>query len=260
MNQRRFSCLGLLCVWFGLEAGMLFTGLPAMAQDATATIEKQFLIPETNDSMAGSGPVRRYDWMKQIWQRRRSNFDARTQQDQNAIVFLGDSITQGWGDDFRGDFENRKVANRGISGDTTRGMLFRLKEDVLDLDPQAVVMLMGTNDLEEHASPDTVASNVRLILQAFHAHDADMPIVLCLVMPSSQTKSRPAAQIKRINELLTEIANENETVHLVDTWTPFANENGDAKVEEFPDLLHPNQAGYAKWKAALEPTFEKLNL
>jgi beta-glucosidase len=247
-------------VFVVLATGAFFHGLPAMAQDATATAEKQFLIPETNESMAGTGPVRRYDWMKQIWQRRRATFDARAEQDQNAIVFLGDSITQGWGDDFRGDFENRKVANRGISGDTTRGMLYRLKEDVLDLDPKAVVMLMGTNDLEEHATPETIASNVRLILKALNAHDADMPIVLCLVMPSSETKSRPASQIKRINELLTEIANENQTVHLVDTWTPFANEQGDAKVEEFPDLLHPNQAGYSKWKAALEPTLQKLNL
>ncbi|MFG0266952.1 MAG: SGNH/GDSL hydrolase family protein [Rhodopirellula sp. JB055] len=260
MNPRRFSGLRVLCVFVGLEAGMLSLGLPAIAQDDTATAEKQFLIPETNESMAGTGPVRRYDWMKQVWQRRRSTFDARSQQDQNAIVFLGDSITQGWADDFRGAFKNRKVANRGISGDTTRGMLYRLKADVLDLDPKAVVMLMGTNDLEEHASPETIASNVRLIVEALNAHDAEMPIVLCLVMPSSETKSRPASQIKRINELLTEIANENPTVHLVDTWTPFANEHGDAKEEEFPDLLHPNAAGYSKWKAALEPTLQKLNL
>ena len=54
---------------------------------------------------------------------------------------------------FRGDFDDLKVANRGISGDTTRGMLLRLEEDVLNLDPAAVVMLMGTNDLEENAEP-----------------------------------------------------------------------------------------------------------
>lgn len=259
MNQRRSSCLRLLCVCVGLEAGLFCFGSSAMAQDA-ATVERQFLIPETNDSMAGEGPVRRYDWMKNLWQKRRSTFASRVQQDQNAIVFLGDSITQGWGDDFRGAFGDRKVANRGISGDTTRGMLYRLKEDVLDVNPEAVVMLMGTNDLEEHATPKTIAGNVRLILKELQTHDPDMPIVICLVMPSSETKSRPAGKIKRLNKLLTEIANKNDGVHLVDTWTPFANENGDAKKEEFPDLLHPNDAGYQKWQAALEPTLNRLNL
>lgn len=259
MNQRRSSCLRLLCVCIGFEAGLLCFGSTALAQD-TVTFKQQFLIPETNDSMAGEGPVRRYDWMKNLWQKRRATFASRVQQDQNAIVFLGDSITQDWGDDFRGAFGDRKVANRGISGDTTRGMLYRLKEDVLDVNPKAVVMLMGTNDLEEHATPKIVAGNVRLILKKLQAHDSDMPIVLCLVMPSSETKSRPAGKIKRLNKLLAEIAADNEGVHLVDTWTPFANEKGDAKVEEFPDLLHPNEVGYQKWKTTLEPTLKELNL
>ncbi|MEO9594237.1 SGNH/GDSL hydrolase family protein [Rhodopirellula bahusiensis] len=260
MNQLRPLRFLLLCALLGSQAALLCLGMPATAQDSSATVEKQFLIPETDDSMAGQGPVRRYDWMKQVWQRRRSTFDSRKQQEQNAIVFLGDSITQGWGDDFRGAFANRKVANRGISGDTTRGMLYRLQEDVLDLDPKAVVMLMGTNDLEEHATPKVIASNVQLIIKDLQSSDSEMPIVLCLVMPSSETKSRPAAKIKRLNELLTEIASEHETVHLVDTWTPFANESGDATVEEFPDLLHPNDAGYKKWQAALEPKLSELKL
>ena len=46
----------------------------------------------------------------------------------------------------------------------------------------------------------------------------------------------------------------------VDTYTLFANEKGEAKADEFPDLLHPNAAGYAKWKAALEEAFTKLKL
>lgn len=250
--------LRISCVCFGVELACGLSGNMLLAQEATT--QKQFLIPETNEDMAGEGPVRRYDWMKQVWQRRRATFDSRREQDRNAVVFLGDSITQGWGDDFRGAFGDRQVANRGISGDTTRGMLYRLEEDVLSLDPKAVVMLMGTNDLEEHAKPRTVANNVRLILDELHEHDSDMPVVLCLVMPSSETKSRPANKIKALNSMLTEIAEETDHVHLVDTWTPFANEKGDAKAEEFPDLLHPNEAGYAKWKAALTPTLKQLGL
>ena len=70
-----------------------------------------------------------------------------------AIVFFGDSITQGWGDDFRGKFPKLNVANRGISGDITRGLLARLDEDVLALSPRAIVLLIGTNDIGRNISP-----------------------------------------------------------------------------------------------------------
>ena len=169
------------------------------------------------------------------------------------MVFLGDSITQGWGDDFKGDFNSLTVANRGISGDTTRGMLIRLQEDVIDLDPSAVVMLMGTNDLEEHAEPKTIAGNVSLIVDELNQYDSQMPIVLCLVFPSSASKSRPSEQIQKVNQLMSAQFKGNRQVTIVDTWSLFADEIGDAKKDEFPDLLHPNRIGYQKWLAAIWP-------
>jgi beta-glucosidase len=87
------------------------------------------------------------------------------QKDQNSVVFLGDSITQGWGDTMGGSFGEIKVANRGISGDTTRGVLIRMDEDVLALHPRAVVLLIGTNDLEEGADPETIAANLKLLVR-----------------------------------------------------------------------------------------------
>ena len=95
------------------------------------------------------------------------------QQDEGAVVFLGDSITQGWGDDLGGAFPGMKVANRGISGDTTRGVLIRLKDDVLALKPAAVVLLIGTNDLAEKAEPETIAGNLKLILAELKKHDSE---------------------------------------------------------------------------------------
>lgn len=243
---------------FGLS---LLSLSPASSQDGAPAVapEYRFAIPDSDDAFAGSGPVRRYDWMRNVWNQRRSTFADRVARDHGAIVFFGDSITQGWGDDFGGAFDQLgvNVANRGISGDTTRGMLYRLDEDVLSLDPAAVVMLMGTNDLEEGAGAEAIAGNVRLIIDRLNDHNADLPIVLCLVMPSSKTKSRPAGAIASINAALETIASETSQVTLVDTWTPFADESGDAKESEFPDLLHPNAAGYAKWKAALMPVLKK---
>ena len=151
-----------------------------------------------------------------------------------------------------------KTANRGISGDTTRGMLIRLQEDVLDLNPSAVVMLMGTNDLADEASAEMIAGNVKLILDRLKNHKPDMPVVLCQVFPSSPEKKRTAKDIQEINQHLAAVAKGDQRITVVDTWTLFANEEGDARIEEFPDLLHPNKIGYEKWAAALRPIFATL--
>src|SRR5439155_9865433 len=185
-------------------------------------------------------------------------FAERAEQDRNAVVMLGDSITEGWRDDFTAWFPGMKIANRGISGDTSRGVLIRLGEDVLALQPQAVVLLIGTNDLEEKASPETIAANLKLILAETARHDPKMPIVLCQVFPSSASKSRPADKIKKLNQLCAEAVKGNPQLTLLETWPLFADANGDAIPAEFPDLLHPNLAGYAKWAAALRPVFATL--
>jgi hypothetical protein len=119
-------------------------------------------------------------------------------------------------------------------------------------------MLMGTNDLEEKATPEVIAGNVALIIAELKKSNAALPIVICEVFPSSATKSRPAEQIKRLNELLYAGVKATPQVTVVDTWTLFADEKGDAKAAEFPDLLHPNALGYAKWASALRPIFATL--
>ncbi len=91
----------------------------------------------------------------------------------------------------------RKVANRGIGGDTTRGMLLRLEDDVLSLQPAAVVMLMGTNDLEENAEPKMIAANVELIIEHLKKHDSTMPIVLCQMFPSSAKRTDPKKKFRK---------------------------------------------------------------
>ena len=229
-------------------------------QTKPATLPAIAKIPDTDDGLPGTGPLRRADWFRNLWRQKRLAWSQRVTQDQGAVVFLGDSITQGWGDNFGNSFPGLKTANRGISGDTSRGVLYRLKEDVLDLHPRAIVLLIGTNDLEEKATPETVASNVKLLLAAFQTHNPQMPVILCQVMPSHASKSRPKEQITRINELLTDLAKTSPQVTLVDTWTLFADTTGNAKKEEFPDLLHPNAAGYKKWAEVLKPVFETLKL
>lgn len=217
-----------------------------------------FELPAISDGLPGAGPITRGDWFQRIWRERRQAFAQSARHDRGAVVFLGDSITHGWGDNVGGNFPGVKVANRGIGGDTSRGVLVRLRDDVLAVRPRAVVLLIGTNDIEQGAAPETIAANIRLILAALKQRNPAMPVVLCSVFPSSAAMKRPADQIKRLNELLRIVAQEQPQVTWVDAWTLFANPEGDAKPEEFPDLLHPNASGYAIWAGALRPVFANL--
>jgi lysophospholipase L1-like esterase len=253
MRPPRFRALAVATVICTLA-------ISTTAQDVRTQGADRFAIPATDEGLPGAGPIRRYDWFQRLWRERRAAWAKGREGDRGAVVFLGDSITQGWGGGLGAAFPGVKVANRGISGDTTRGVLIRLQEDVLALDPSAVVILIGTNDLEEGATPDTIAGNLKLILAEIERHDPRMPIVLCGVFPSSESMRRPADRIKAVNALyLAAVKNDAQVIPL-DTWSLFADADGNAPVSEFPDLLHPNEAGYARWAAALRPLFATLRL
>ena len=242
-----------------LGASVIFA-FTAAAQPAAQPppADLQFQLPATDDGLPGAGPLRRADWFQKLWTERRGAWAQHVQQDQHALVFLGDSITQGWGDNLGGNFPGAKVSNRGISGDTTRGVLIRLRDDVLSLHPAGLVLLIGTNDLEDQADPAVVMGNLKLILAQLKQADSKMPIVLCEVFPSSATMRRPSEKIKALNSLYAAAVKGDPQVTVLDTWALFANAQGDAPADLFPDLLHPNQAGYVKWAAALRPVLATL--
>lgn len=218
--------------------------------------EKSRGIPETDEGVPGAGPFRRTESFRKSWTTRREQFLKTTAADKGSLVFFGDSITQGWGARLPKLFPGAKTANRGIGGDTTRGMLYRFKEDVIDLDPTGVVMLMGTNDLADGASKEDIVGNVKLMLLMLKAKQPGLPVILCTVFPSNASKDRPPEKIKELNEALLAAVKGDSVVTVVDTWSMFADAEGNAPVAEFPDLLHLNDAGYEKWAKALRPVLE----
>jgi lysophospholipase L1-like esterase len=229
------------------------------ADTAPPTPDPRFDVPATDNGLPGAGTVQRADWFRKVWRERRSEWAGQVQQDQGALLFLGDSITQGWGD-VGSSFPGIKTANRGISGDTTRGVLIRLKQDVIAVNPKGVVILIGTNDIGDKDDPETSAFNMELILSALGAANPSMPVILCEVFPSSASKDRPAETIRKLNALYLVVAARHPQVTVLDTWSLFKNVHGDAKEEEMADLLHPNILGYAKWASALRPVLETTGL
>ena len=214
--------------------------------------------PAAEATLPGEGALRRYDGYVKRWNTVRPQWATEVAKDQGTVVFFGDSITQGWGTDFKKSFDSMKLANRGIGGDTTRGMLLRLKEDVLALNPKAVVLLMGTNDIEVEVPVDAIGHNFQKIVAALKAHDPKMPVVVCRIFPSSATKKRPKETILAVNELFAAAVKGDPQFTVLDTYALFANAEGDALPALFPDLLHLNAAGYSKWASALRPVFATL--
>ncbi len=216
--------------------------------------------PSQSQSLPGKGPMQTWAPFPEMWMQRRTEFQQQRQEDRGAIVFLGDSITQGW-DNLAKAFPDFKVANRGIAGDTTRGVLYRLNEDVIDLKPKAVVLLIGTNDIGLGAKPDDVADNIKAIIAALQKSNPRMPIIFCEIMPSNGAEwNRPPATIEKVNALVLKAIKDDSQVAVCNTWSIYADQNGNCSQSEFPDLLHPNAAGYALWAKALQPILNNLGL
>lgn len=240
-----------------LTVAILLTGSGAVLAQATNDVSQY---PTNSALLPGKGVASKWNLLPYVWAKRHEEWAKTAQDDHEGVVFLGDSITQGWGPLLAQSFPGLKVVNRGIGGDTTRGVLYRLDADVLSLDPKAIVLLIGTNDLGAGGNPADAADNIKAIVKVIHHKYPRLPVIVCEVMPSSEKMGRPAAKIEKLNSLIKKDVRWHSHVYLCDTWSIYANANGDSPNDLFPDSLHPNAAGYAKWTTALKPIFAKLNL
>src|SRR4051794_9742948 len=169
---------------------------------------------------------------------------------ENRVVFMGDSITDGWGKGAAPFFPGKPYINRGISGQTTPQMLVRFRPDVIDLKPKVVVTLAGTNDLAGNTGPETLQNiEDNLASMSELAKTNGIRVVLASVMPvcdslRPQTARRPPQQIVALNDWIKNYAARNGLVYL-DYYSAMVDNTGMLKKELTYDCLHPNDAGYA---------------
>ena len=173
------------------------------------------------------------------------------------VVFLGDSITDGWDNPSNGGFfPGKPYIDRGISGQTTPQMLIRFRRDVVELKPKVVVILAGTNDIAGNTGPMTLeAIEDNLLSMAQLARANSIRVVFSSLLPVSdyevrdgkqiiQTVRRPPEQIKALNKWMKEYAAQNRLTYL-DYYSTMVDEKGFLKEELSNDGLHPNVKGYA---------------
>jgi len=173
------------------------------------------------------------------------------------VVFMGDSITDGWDNPNNGGFfPGKPYINRGISGQTTPQMLIRFRRDVIELKPKVVVILAGTNDIAGNTGPTTLeAIEDNLSSMAELARLRHIRIVFSSLLPVSdyevrdskpiiQTIRRPPEQIKALNSWMREYAAKNHLIYL-DYYSAMMDEQGYLKDELSNDGLHPNANGYS---------------
>jgi lysophospholipase L1-like esterase len=171
------------------------------------------------------------------------------------IVYLGDSITEGWKALDTGFF-NDQVLDRGISGQTTAQMLLRFRNDVLELHPAVVHIMAGTNDIAGNTGPTSLADiegNIATMAELACAHGVD--VVLASIPPAVSYWWRPAVHpvgaIAMLNEWLQRYATENQLVY-ADYYRAMQDKNGALRPELADDGVHPNAAGYALMRPIAE--------
>lgn len=240
---------------------VLFSLLPFLPVMTRAQVAGPTPYPDPKDEAAwpGKGPIRCFGWMVD----NRKYFWTQREKDQGAIVFVGDSLTGGWkGPMLAEAFPGLKIANRGIGGDTSRGVLFRFKEDVLDLNPRAIMLLVGGNDLSAHGNPAFAEENTAAMLDMAKALNPATPIILCQGPPSADPKAplKPDARADLVARMAN-VAAGRENVTLVNLYAVFGTPEGVPIPEYYAaDLVHLSPAGYKKWAEIIKPVFEKLGL
>ncbi|AMV27246.1 GDSL-like Lipase/Acylhydrolase [Gemmata sp. SH-PL17] len=209
--------------------------------------------------------AKEYPWMSvETWKKLHAGHLARTKKGAVDVAFLGDSITQGWGGDGASVWKKRfaplNAANYGIGGDTTREVLYRLNDGVLDgIKPKAVVLMIGTNNfgLPGDSVADTV-KGVTAVVTSVRKKAPDAKILLLGIFPRDKAAGTAfRKKITEANEAISKLGDGKSVVYL-DIGKKFLTDDGTLSADIMPDALHLSEKGYGIWADAIEEPLKAL--
>lgn len=205
-------------------------------------------------------------WKKQDWPylakyRAENEKLGLPQPGEKRVVFMGNSITEGWKVADPGFFEKEGYINRGIGGQTTPQMLIRFRPDVIDLKPRVVVILAGTNDIAGntgYSSLEMIEDNIASMADLARANG--IKVVLSSVLPAYNFPWRkeiePAGKIAELNTWIKDYANKNDFIY-IDYYSEMVDERKGLKSSYSEDGVHPNKAGYEVMRGLAEKAIAK---
>jgi len=173
------------------------------------------------------------------------------QKGEKRVVFIGNSITEGWVKAHPEFFKTHGFIGRGISGQTSMQFLLRFREDVINLQPRLVVINAGTNDIAENTGTydeDITFGNVVSMVELAKYHK--IKVILTSVLPAKNFGWRPTItdamqKIRSLNARIKAYANANK-IQYVDYFTPLLSPDGTGMDSKYtPETVHPNAEGYA---------------
>ena len=178
------------------------------------------------------------------------------------LVFLGDSITAGWGgkkEIWDKAFGGYKPANFGIGGDRTQHVLWRITHGELDgIKPKAVVLMIGTNNSGSDPA-EGIAKGVTVIVETIRAKQPQAKILLLAVFPRGEKASPNPGREKlaKVNEIIAKL-HDGQNIHFLDIGAKFLQPDGSLTKEIMPDFLHLSAQGYQIWADAISPKLAEL--
>jgi len=177
------------------------------------------------------------------------------------VVFMGNSITDGWWNTDSLFFQNNRYIGRGIGGQTTAQMLVRFRADVIDLQPKAVVILAGTNDIAQnngYIAPENILGNIISMAELAKANNID--VVLCSILPAYEYGWRkglePADKIIALNKMIKEYADRHNLTY-VDYHSALKDERNGLPEKYSKDGVHPTMEGYKVMERLISEALEK---
>jgi beta-glucosidase len=201
----------------------------------------------------------------QGWKTRAELLNQRVKENQDAqLLFIGDSITQGWEapgakEVWQKYYGNRKAVNIGIGGDRTQHVLYRLQNGNLEgVKPKAAVVMIGTNNSNgEDNSAQQIAEGVKAIVKELRTREPQMKILLLAIFPRGENFNPQRGKITQVNQVLQKL-DDGKNVFYLDIGHRFLEEDGTLSATIMPDYLHLSQKGYEIWADAIEPKLSEL--
>lgn len=197
------------------------------------------------------------------WMDRHNSFNERVKQGDVDLLFIGDSITQGWEgagkDVWAKHYGPRKAVNLGIGGDRTQHVLWRLENgNIAGIKPKLAVLMIGTNNSNgEDNTAEDIGAGIQAIAKKLRKDLPETKVLILAVFPRGEKPNPQREKNAKASEIASQLA-DNEMVYYLDIGPKFLEADGTLSREIMPDLLHLNPKSYGIWAESIEPTVAKL--